>query len=75
MLYIVRKLEEAIVIDNNIVVKVVEIKNNKVKLGIEFPPSSLVLRKEVHDKMSKENIEALRSFVDLEIEDIEAIDG
>lgn len=67
MLYLTRKIEEAIVINNNIVIQVVAITGNKVKLGIEFPPTSTVLRKEVYDKMSIENISALQSIDDLEI--------
>ncbi len=70
MLYLVRKLNESIIVNNNIEVKVVEIKRNSVKLGITFPPSATVLRKEIHDRVAMENVEALHSFeIDVDIED------
>jgi len=70
MLYLVRKLNESIVINNNIEVKVVEIKRNSIKLGITFPNTATVLRKEIHDRVAMENVEAMHSFDEefLEIE-------
>lgn len=64
MLYLVRKLNESIIINNDIEIKVVEISKNSVKLGITFPPDASVLRKELHDRISQENIEALNAFKD-----------
>ena len=58
MLYLVRKLDESIIVNNNIEIKVVEIKRNSVKLGIEFPQNATVLRKEVYDKIMKQNVSA-----------------
>ncbi len=65
MLYLVRKLNESIIINNDIEVKVVEIKRNSVKIGITFPTTATVLRKEVHDRVAMENVEALHSFDDV----------
>ncbi len=62
MLYLVRKLNESVIINNDIEVKVVEIKRNSVKVGITFPNTATVLRKEVHDRVAMENVEALHSF-------------
>ncbi len=62
MLYLLRKLEESIIIDNQIEIKVVEISRGAVKLGLNFPKSCSVLRKEVHERMQKENLEALSAF-------------
>ena len=62
MLYLTRKIDESIIINNNINITIIEINKNSVKLGIETPKSSTVLRKEVHDVIVKENIEALLSF-------------
>ena len=59
MLYLVRKLNQSIIINNDIEIKVVEIKNNSVKLGVTFPGNATVLRKEVHEKIALENAEAL----------------
>ena len=62
MLYLTRKIDESIIINNDIKVTIIEINRNSVKLGIETPKSSTVLRKEVHDVIVKENMEALLSF-------------
>lgn len=62
MLYLVRKLDESIIINNNIEVKVVEIKRNSVKLGFSFPASASVLRKEIHDRIAEENQASATSF-------------
>ena len=62
MLYLTRKIEESIIINNDIKIKIIEINKNSVKLGIESPKSSTILRKEVHDVIVKENLDALLSF-------------
>ncbi len=58
MLYLVRKLNESIIINDDIEVKVVEIKGKSVKLGFEFPSTASILRKEVHDRVVAENLMA-----------------
>jgi carbon storage regulator len=68
MLYLIRKLEESLIVNNNIEIKVIEIKRNSVKLGINFPKNCSILRKEVHDRMQKENVTALNDSFDLECE-------
>jgi carbon storage regulator len=55
MLYLVRKLNESIIVNSNIEIKVVEIKNNCVKIGVVFPPSATVYRKELHEKIKQES--------------------
>lgn len=71
MLYLVRKLNESIIINNNIEIKVIEIKRNTVKLGFTFPESATVLRKEIHDRIAQENTSSLTAFDD-EIKDSES---
>jgi len=61
MLFISRKLEESIIINNNIELKVLEIKGKTVKLGFNFPKEASVLRKELYDKIMAENIAAAQS--------------
>lgn len=61
MLFISRKLEESIIINNNIELKVLEIKGKTVKLGFNFPKDASVLRKELYDKIMAENIAAAQS--------------
>ena len=62
MLYLVRKLNDSIVINNDVIIKVVEINRNTIKLGVTFPPHASVLRKEVHDRISAENLQAANAF-------------
>lgn len=55
MLYLMRKQDESIIINNNIELKVIEIKGKSVKLGFTFPKGASVLRKELYDKIMAEN--------------------
>jgi carbon storage regulator len=47
MLVLRRKLGEEIIIDDNIVIKIVKLEGNAVKIGITAPPDVLILRKEL----------------------------
>ena len=55
MLVLSRKKNESIIIDNNIVVTVVEIRGDKVRLGIEAPKDVPVHRQEVYDAIHGHN--------------------
>ena len=66
MLYLTRKIDESIIINNDVKIKVIAINRNSIKLGIESPKSSTILRKEIHDVIVKENMEALLSFDEIE---------
>ena len=55
MLVLSRKTDEDIVINDNIVIKVVEIRGDKVRLGIDAPQQIPVHRREVYDAIQKEN--------------------
>lgn len=57
MLVLSRKTEQKIVINNDIVITVVEIRGDKVRLGIEAPPEVPVHRREVYDAIQKHNAE------------------
>jgi len=61
MLYLTRKMGQSIVINDAIEVTVIEIRGRSVKLGFTFPPDASVLRKEIHEKIKLENIEAARA--------------
>jgi carbon storage regulator len=50
MLVLTRRPGEEIVIDGNIRLTVVSIKGDRVRLGIEAPPSVVVDRQEIHDR-------------------------
>jgi carbon storage regulator len=58
MLYLSRKVGEAIIINNSIELQVVEVRGRTVKLGFNFPPDASVLRKEIFDKIREENMAA-----------------
>ncbi len=58
MLILSRKLEESIIINSNTEIKVVEISDGKVKLGISAPRSVEIHRKEVFDQIINENVVA-----------------
>ena len=59
MLVLSRKVNENIVIDGRIIVKVVRTEGNFVKLGIEAPPSVPVHRQEIYDEIQRNNQAAL----------------
>ena len=52
MLVLSRKKNESIVVDDSIVITVVEIRGDKVRLGIEAPREVPIHRSEVRDKMA-----------------------
>ena len=58
MLILTRKLNEGLMIGDNIEIKVIKIEDGKVKLGISAPRSIDVYRKEIYDMIVKENKEA-----------------
>ena len=70
MLALSRKKREAIVINNNVEVTVLEIKGEQIKLGISAPKDVPVYRKEVYTQiedankaaMSQQNLEALKDL-------------
>ncbi|MDB6030115.1 MAG: csrA [Verrucomicrobiales bacterium] len=55
MLVLARKLNQNIIIDGRIIVKVVRMDRDVVKLGIEAPTSVPVHRQEVYDEIQKAN--------------------
>ena len=61
MLALSRKKGEAIVINNNIEITILEIKGDQVKVGISAPKEVPVYRKEVYLQIQQENEEAMNS--------------
>lgn len=59
MLALSRKKNEAIVVNNNVEVTVLEIKGDQVKLGITAPREVPVYRKEVYVQIQEANKEAM----------------
>jgi carbon storage regulator len=53
MLVLSRKKNESIIINNDITIVVVEVRDDKVRLGIEAPKDVSVHRKEVYDAIQR----------------------
>ncbi len=59
MLALSRKKNEALIINNNVEISVLEIKGEQVKLGITAPKEIPVYRKEVYLQIQEANKEAV----------------
>jgi carbon storage regulator len=60
MLVLSRQRDQSIVISDNIVVTVVDVRGDKVKLGIEAPQDVTVHRREVYEAILRENQQAAK---------------
>ncbi len=58
MLVLSRKKNESIVINNEITIVVVEIRGDKVRLGVEAPKEVPVHRREVYDAIKRHEIQS-----------------
>ena len=67
MLALTRKKNEAIVINNNIEITVLEIKGDQIKLGIAAPKEIPIYRKEIYLQIQEANKAAVEAV------DVEAI--
>ena len=56
MLVLSRKVNEVIIIDDNIHVVVVDIRGDKVRLGIDAPKEVTIHRKEVYDRTHDDEV-------------------
>lgn len=61
MLYLNRKLGEAVIINHTIEIRVVAISGKTVKLGFTFPPEASVLREEVVEAIKLANRAAAKT--------------
>ena len=55
MLVLSRQRDESIIIGDNIVITIVDIRGDKVRLGIQAPVDVSIHRREVYDAIKKEN--------------------
>ncbi len=62
MLVLSRKKNESIVIDDRIIITVVEIRGDKVRLGIQAPRDVPVHRQEVYDALQKSEAQPTAEF-------------
>ena len=70
-LILTRKKDQSIMIGDDVEVTVVDIRGEKVRLGITAPASIPVHRKEVYDAIKKEN----RAASGVKPEDMEGVEG
>ena len=61
MLVLSRHRDESIMIGDDVVVTIVDIRGDKVRLGIDAPSDIPVHRQEVYDAIQRENREAAKS--------------
>jgi len=55
MLVLTRKIGEGLIIDDDITIKIIEIKGGAVRIGIDAPLDKKIHRQEVYDRMAEEN--------------------
>lgn len=65
MLILSRKKDESIIIDGNIEIKILEIEEGKVRLGIQAPKDVDIFREELYKSIQEENIQAAKIKVDI----------
>ncbi|MCC6697868.1 MAG: carbon storage regulator CsrA [Candidatus Hydrogenedentes bacterium] len=58
MLVLTRREDESIMIGDDIIVKVLDLKENQVKIGIVAPRSVAVHRQEIYEAIQAENAQA-----------------
>lgn len=66
MLALSRKLNESIMLGNDIEITILEIKGDQVKIGINAPKSVPIYRKEIYLQIQESNKEAVDGSVSLE---------
>lgn len=71
MLVLSRKINEKILIGDNIEITIVSVSGDNVRIGIEAPKNVKILRSEVYEEMERQNIEAV-SAVKLQDEEVSA---
>ena len=66
MLVLTRQTDESIIIGDSIEIIVVEVKGDKVRIGIKAPVTIPIYRKEIYEEIQKSNIAAAKMLgVDL----------
>lgn len=64
MLVLSRQRDESIIIGDNVVITVVDVRGDKVRLGIEAPREIPVHRREVYEAIQRENRRAAQLDTD-----------
>jgi carbon storage regulator len=58
MLVLSRQRDESIVIGDNVIITIVDVRGDRVRLGIDAPREVSVHRREVYDAIQRENLQA-----------------
>ena len=66
MLALARKVNESIMLGNDIEITLLEIKGDQVKIGISAPKSVPIYRKEIYLQIQEENKQAAGQEIDVE---------
>ena len=61
MLALARKVNQSIIIGNDIEITLLEIKGDQVKIGINAPKSVPIYRKEIYEQIQEENKKAAQN--------------
>ncbi len=61
MLILSRKTDEEIIIGDDIVIRITDIAKGTVKIGIEAPRETIVLRGELKEKIRQVNVDAAKT--------------
>jgi len=69
MLVLTRKIGDGILIGDDVLIKIVDVRGNSVRVGIEAPPECKIYRMEVYERISAENKTASR----WDLADVEAL--
>lgn len=64
MLVLSRKINQSIVIGDNIEIMLVDIRGDQIKLGINAPKTVKIFRKEVYEEVENQNREAAKSTIE-----------
>ena len=64
MLVLSRKINQSIVIGDNIEIMLVDIRGDQIKLGINAPKTVKIFRKEVYEEVKSQNLEASQSTIE-----------
>ena len=64
MLVLSRKINQSIVIGDNIEIMLFDIRGDQIKLGINAPKTVKIFRKEVYEEVKSQNLEASQSTIE-----------
>lgn len=70
MLVLSRKINESIIIQDNIEVIILDIQGDQVKVGLKAPKNIKIYRKEIYEAIQQENIRAAQSKLPKDLKDL-----